>query len=407
MAQAIPVVTRASAAAPRASATDGYVSQPLIMSRAALGVFRAAATINLEGLTLPSGELSTGAFGEGYVDKRHPHAYVHELMVGAQGSRGVAAASLFAGRGFVPFGSDDPMVRPFEKYPVNHHLAQILERPVAIGALRYGPIIGELSTFGGDEPTHPSSIPVWANFGDSWSGRFTLLPFDDGELSASLANIASPEQPNGNGLDQWKSIVVARVHRDSPRGARYALAEWARTAERDRGRTITTLNSVLVEGGACMARGSLALRVEHTDRPEEERLASPFRTVRPPADLSNLGVSRFTTVTAALGAPSVSTGALSALPFVEVSRVLVGRGQPAGVFDPIVQYGSTRLWMLSAGVRLSAGMAHGRMGRYGAAVPGRGMQMSMPMPMGAAAHGDGSHMDAPRALTTSKCLPSL
>src|SRR5947207_3223447 len=85
-----------------------------------------AQSVDLEGLTLQRGELSTGAFGEGYVDRRHPHAYVHELMAGVESADRSVDASLFAGRGFVPFGSDDPMVRPMEKYPVNHHLAQIL-----------------------------------------------------------------------------------------------------------------------------------------------------------------------------------------------------------------------------------------------------------------------------------------
>ena len=41
--------------------------------------------------------------------------------------------SLTAGKGFAPFGTDDPMSRPVLRYPVNHHLAQILERAVAIG----------------------------------------------------------------------------------------------------------------------------------------------------------------------------------------------------------------------------------------------------------------------------------
>src|ERR1051326_386258 len=148
MAQAIPLVTRADPTAGRRSLTEGYLSQPLVMAHAAYGVWRTEGTLNLEGLTIDRGELSTGAYGEGYVDRRHPHAYLHELVAGAQEAAGDAAVSLFAGRGFVPFGSDDPMMRPMVKYPVNHHLAQVLERLVAVGAVRHGPLGGGAGTFG-------------------------------------------------------------------------------------------------------------------------------------------------------------------------------------------------------------------------------------------------------------------
>ena len=30
---------------------------------------------------MPHGQLATGAYGEGYYDRRHPHTYVHELML--------------------------------------------------------------------------------------------------------------------------------------------------------------------------------------------------------------------------------------------------------------------------------------------------------------------------------------
>ena len=52
---------------------------------------------------------------------------------------GAARVSLSIGKGFAPFGTDDPMVRPFVRYPVNHHLSQILERGVAIAAGRAMP----------------------------------------------------------------------------------------------------------------------------------------------------------------------------------------------------------------------------------------------------------------------------
>ena len=51
------------------------------------------------------------------------------------------------------------MVRPFEKYPINHHLSQILERVVAVGAVQRDPFIAELGTFNGDEPLGPGTSP--------------------------------------------------------------------------------------------------------------------------------------------------------------------------------------------------------------------------------------------------------
>src|SRR5205085_9988873 len=100
----------------------------------------------------------------------------------------------------------------FEKYPVNHHLAQILERVVTIGAVRYGPVIGEAAFFNGDEPVSAPERPHWSRFGDSWSARLTALPIDAAELSGSVAHVPSPEGRLGHGLDQRKQSVVARFN---------------------------------------------------------------------------------------------------------------------------------------------------------------------------------------------------
>jgi len=369
MAQAIPLVTRADPTATRAALTEGYLTQPILMTHASWAWLRAISTLNLEGLTIDRGELSTGGYGEGYVDRRHPHAYVHELLAGAETSVDGLHASLFAGRGFAPFGSDDPMVRPFEKYPVNHHLAQVLERVVAVGALRYGPVIGELATFNGDEPTGPGSSPAFDRFGDSWSSRLTLLPLSDAEVSASYGSVTSPEVHVGHGLDQRKASVVARFSRETPTTWRYAMLEWARTDERDNGALTTRLTSVLGEGAGCARGIVVAGRIERTDRPEEERLLDPFRTPRPSTDVSNLGVSRWTILTALISAPRVQRGIVSGRPFIEVARIGASPGTPPGLFDARLRYGASRMWMYSVGVRLRAGSMHDRMGRYGAALP--------------------------------------
>jgi hypothetical protein len=394
MAQAIPVVTRADPTATRSALTEGYLSQPTIMAHGAFDWFQFRGTLNLEGLTLERGELSTGGYGEGYVDRRHPHAYVHEALVGAQHSFAGFEGSVFAGRGFAPFGSDDPMTRPFEKFPVNHHLAQVLERVVSIAAVRRGPVIGEFGVFGGDEPTSPSSSPNFSRFGDSWATRVTLLPFPGAELSGSLANVTSPEVRTGHGLDQRKSSIVARFSRETADSWRYAMLEYAHTGERDHGELINTLSSVLGEAAYCAKGFMVAGRIERTDRPEEEQLADPFRAPRPEVDLSNLGISRWTTVTGSLTHPAIRLGFASMRPFVEVARVAVGHGSPAGIFNPELRYGATRMWMLSAGIRLRAGSMHDRMGRYGVALPpmSDGAQTMEGMPdMPGMAHGSMNH----------------
>ena len=140
-AQAIALATRVDPGPANRSYTEGYLAQPIIMAHtsALRGHVSALATLDFEGLTLERGQLNPGTYGEGYADRRHPHTYLHEAIVTASGAFGGIGVSLAAGKGFVPFGTDDPMMRPFAAYPVNHHLAQILERYVAIAAFRRGP----------------------------------------------------------------------------------------------------------------------------------------------------------------------------------------------------------------------------------------------------------------------------
>src|SRR3954469_13387711 len=84
MVQAIPLITRADPTATRSALTEGYVTQPMVMAHGSWRWLQGQGTLNLEGLTLQRGELSTGGFGEGYVDRRHPHAYIHEAMLSGQ-----------------------------------------------------------------------------------------------------------------------------------------------------------------------------------------------------------------------------------------------------------------------------------------------------------------------------------
>lgn len=369
MAQGLPLVTRASPSAGGVTKTEATLTQPMLMARGRWREHLALdATLNAEGVTMRDGELNTGGAGEGFVDRRHPHTYVHELMASALGTTGPLRYSVSLGRGFAPFGTDDPMMRPIVKFPLNHHLAQILERGVIVAAARSGPVMLEASSFGGDEPTSPSSLPAARRLGDSWSVRSTLLPFDGGEIQASYARVASPEQVSGFGLDQRKQSVSARVARAS---SWYALAEWARTQEHDASRRLDVFayESALAEGSVALGRSSFSLRLEQTERPEEDRLADPSRTPRPASDLSINGITRWRAATLNATAPPVTARALSGFAFAEVALLSASPKDQRSLFTPTRLYGTSSFTMFTVGVRLLAGSAHTRMGRYGVAAP--------------------------------------
>ncbi|MDQ3388031.1 MAG: hypothetical protein M3483_00865 [Gemmatimonadota bacterium] len=327
--------------------------------------------LNLEGLTLRRGELNAGIWGEGYVDRRHPHTYVHEAMLVAtpiSRDRGTDL-SLAVGKGFVPFGTDDPMSRPFVKYPANHHLAQLLERVVVIATARRGPVALEAALFNGDEPQGPGDAPNLDRFGDSWAVRGTLFPGRGVEASASHAWVTSPEHPTGGLFDQRKWSVAARWERgDGHRRWGYALLEWARTEEHLDGRRIFTFPTLLAEGALRRRGVEIAGRWERTDRPEGERLLDPFRAPVPHHDLSILGITRWEIWTLAASLGASSPGGLRLRPFAEISRLRARNTIDRSFFSPAEFYGSERMWSLSAGIRVEAGVQHDRMGRYGAAL---------------------------------------
>jgi hypothetical protein len=109
------------------------------------------------------------------------------------------------------------------------------------------------------------------------------------------------------------------------------------------------------------------LRLERTERPDEERLQNAFRAPVPGTDLSILGRSRWTTLTGRVSLPISMKQATSLEPFIEVARARVSPTFQPSAFDPRVFYGSSRIWSLSAGAKLLIGMHHMRMGRYGVA----------------------------------------
>ncbi|MFN0180146.1 MAG: hypothetical protein ACKVZ0_15205 [Gemmatimonadales bacterium] len=346
-----------------------HLVHPMIMATWAPGGglgFRA--TGNLEGLSIPNGEISLGSWGEGFVDRRHPHSYVHELIVDLALPIGCGERcrfGAFAGKGFVPFGSDDPMTRPIHRYPVNHHLAQILERAVVGIQLSAGPATIETALFNGDEPERPGQWPrIGGRFGDSWSARLTLVPTGGLELAASAAKVHSPEHRPGAGADQDKRHLSARY---AAAGARW-LAEWSRTSELD---GFFRFESVLVEAARVVGPVDVALRFERTDRPEEERI-EPTRSARPHLENSLLGISRWSLVTVGVAARSVKLAGVEVSPFVELTGGRVTSA--ASAFDLIATYGRRDFRTASIGARLSWGDArqHLGLGHYGLRRPGPG-----------------------------------
>ena len=73
-ANAVPIYTYADPVPRGGTLGEIRLVQPVLMAHG--GAFaerlRLVATLNLEGLTMPNGELAPGDWGEGFVDRRHP-----------------------------------------------------------------------------------------------------------------------------------------------------------------------------------------------------------------------------------------------------------------------------------------------------------------------------------------------
>lgn len=368
-AHGIGLLTRADPALVGESRTEGYITQPMLMARAAWrDRLVLSATINFEGWTLDRGELMAGNAGEGYVDRRHPHTFLHEAMLTGHASVAGFDASLAVGRGFAPFGTDDPMVRPFVKYPANHHWSQILERWLVIGAVRRGVLAFEAGLFNGDEPTAPDNLGRISRLGDSRAYRLSVQAVELLEVQGSYATLESPEHVFGGGLDQRKWSASARWDGRPTSGLPlYAFFEYAETHEYDGDRRAFLFTTWLAEAAVEPDDWELGARFERTTRPEEERLFDPFRSARPHADENIIGVTRWNIVTLRARRTFEMYG-VSVQPFVEAAHARV-REITGAIFRPDEFYGDDRLWNLSIGANVRFGMQHTRMGRYGAALP--------------------------------------
>jgi hypothetical protein len=266
-----------------------------------------------------------------------------------------------AGKGFVPFGSDDPMTRRPARYPVNHHLAQILERGVLIGQAELGPALIEASLFNGDEPERPSQWPRLARFGDSWALRISLAPIRWFEATASLARVASPEHRPGAGSTQHKVHLGLRYRNEA--GTGFGMVEWMRTSELD---GFFRFRSLLAEGAWRPSPVLVYYRFERTERPEESRLTA-FRTARPHLENSIVGITRWTLHTVGIEL-AMRLSNLEISPFLEATT---GRGREVGpgLFRVVDQYGGPAVEALGLGVRVGWRDGGHRMGRYGLAEP--------------------------------------
>lgn len=348
--------------------------QPIVaaMIRSRGGHMVGSVTLDFEGLTMPDGELTPGAWGEGFVDRRHPHTTLHELNVafvdvlGAFDGR--RRLGVVAGKGFVPFGTDDPMSRPISRYPVNHHFAQVLERVIAVAQYDAGMVTVEGALFNGDEPERPGQWPLiraddgtW-RFGDSWSARVTIRPVNGLEVQGSRATVHSPEHRQGAGEDVVKHSISARWHDAPAWGERYLMAEWARTSELD---GFFVFHSALAEAMVRRKLWQAAYRFERTERPEEERPDNLFRTRRPHFENSILGIGRWTLHTVHLERALHAKGDRPRVTvFVEGT---LGSVRPVGngIFDPQSLYGGTSVGQMSVGLSFDFRMNGHRMGRYG------------------------------------------
>jgi hypothetical protein len=221
----------------------------------------------------------------------------------------------------------------------------------------------EGALFNGDEPESPSSSPNLDRFGDSWSLRATLWPIAALELQLSRAKVHSPEHRGGAGPDQdkWSASVRGEGNWDSR--PLYGLLEWARTEEAS---GAFQFESWLGEGAITLGRARPYIRLELTERPEEERI-SAFHSRRPHLENSILGASRWTTFTGGLDVqllPAVSRFSLA--PLLEGTVGHIAKSGE-GLFQVADWYSRPEFWTITIGVRAGFGLRGHRMGRYGLA----------------------------------------
>lgn len=366
-----------------------YLAQPVAMvnleSRGRRFVLRV--TPNLEGLTLEDGELNFGGWGEGFIDSRHPHTILHEAMLSVNWwDTGLGSFSLSGGKGFAPYGTDDPMARPSAKYPTNHHLSQILERFTVNGMWVGGGWSVEAGVFGGGEPDGPWDFSNVESFADSWSVRAIRRfgPSTMGqaawEVSASLAQVAhhGGESHGGEHGDDPHEGEHAGAEDDGPTdlfntylrfqnpvagGDLYALAEYSQSASAADG----DYWSFLAEAAWSRGRHTPYLRFERSIRPEYPReAATGDGFFRYDHDADPIGATAWSILSVGYGV-EVLRGGVSVRPFVE-AQLFAAAGERGGLSAEQI-LGGDRFAAVSVGARVFLGGDPMRMGMYGVRDP--------------------------------------
>jgi hypothetical protein len=374
MAQLFPMLTTSFGADTNAAIgdTELYANQPVVMFNieSPRSVFVLRTTLNFEGITQPDGEITFGGWGEGFIDRRHPHTLLHEAMLSVN-LRGVAGGdlSLSAGRGFAPFGTDDPMARPAVKFPTNHHLSQILERYVVSGTFRHGGWSVEAGMFAGNEPTGPYDFGNIDGFPNSWSARVARRfggtgPHAPWEATASFGSVVEEH----GGHSATTRLVNGSVRHDAAHrfGRLYAMVEASRSIPADD--DDDGYWSVL--GEAQLTRGAHRpyARLEVATRPEYAREgdAGAAGFFRYDHDDHAIGATRWVIATAGYGFEATPLP-YSARPFIELNfnNVVHERGPVAAT----ELFGATRFFSLSVGARFFVGGGPMRMGSYGVLDP--------------------------------------
>jgi hypothetical protein len=388
MAQAFPIVTVGAPGGEDGDpfrSTEWYLTQPAIMANleTANQTFVLHTTLNFEGMTQDGGELTFGGWGEGFIDKRHPHTLLHELMLSVN-LREVAGGdvSVSFGKGFAPYGTSDPMARPSVKYPTNHHLSQVLERWTANVAWLSGPWSVEGGVFGGQEPEGPYDFSNIESFGDSWSLRLARRwggqsgATADWEASTSFASVTE----FAHTVSETTRLLNVALRRSAPLGEAqlYGLVEGSMSlldGHQD-------FFSILAEARYASGRHQPYLRLEYARRPEYDRegLAGTDDFFRYHGHDDPMGTTRWLISTAAY-AYELTEAPWSLRPFVEVQHLQV-RGDQGGVIATDL-FGTTAFWSLSVGARVFLGGSPMRMGSYGVLDPMTEMSRRMnAMPMG-------------------------
>ncbi len=331
-------------------------------------------TPNVEWLTQEDGELNFGGWGEGFIDSRHPHTGLHELMLSWNlWDTPAGSFSFSGGKGFAPFGTDDPMSRPSAKYPTNHHLSQILERFTLNAAWLTGPWSLEAAVFGGAEPESPWDFSNAEAFADSWSirGKRRFGPLDGGrwawEASASYASVheayhedgeAGEDPHDGERTDLYNAAL--RLDAPLPGGsALYGLVEYSTSEpEVDDGYW-----SFLAEAAWRGVRHAPYARFERATRPEYPRdgLTAPgfFRYDH---DAEAVGATVWSILSVGYGV-TLTGGTMSIRPFVEGQFFDVATERGDRLASEIL--GDDRFAALTVGARIYLGGDPMRMGSYG------------------------------------------